>query len=194
MKVIGITGGIASGKSLVTKALIDGGYYVIDTDIIAHELLKDSNVIGELIRTFGEQVYADGAINRKVLGAIIFEDKNKQKKLNNIIHPLVIKEVERLLSLTNRKIVFVDVPLLFESGMDELMDAVIVVAVNPKTQLERLCKRDNISKEYAKKKINMQMPLTEKMKLADYIIDNNESIEDTLNQLEAILRRLKNEI
>ena len=194
MKVIGITGGIASGKSLITKSLIEEGYYVIDTDKIAHQLLKDANIIEEIIRTFGDEVYVDGVVNRKILGSIIFQDKNKQQKLNNIIHPLVIEEVEHLLSITTEALEFVDVPLLFESGMEEMMDYVIVVSVSPNIQLERLMRRDHITKEYALNKINMQMPLSDKIKLADYIIDNNDGIEDTLSQLDIIIRRVKNEI
>lgn len=194
MKIIGITGGIASGKSLITKALIEKGYYVIDTDEIAHQLLKEANVIKDIIAAFGEEVYVDGVINRQILGSIIFQDKNKQQILNNIIHPLVINEVESLLSKTNEEYVFVDVPLLFESEMEEMMDIVIVITVCRNAQLERLMRRDHITKEYALKKIDMQMPLSDKIKLADYVIDNNDSIEDSLNQLEIIIRRVKNEI
>ena len=194
MEVIGITGGIASGKSLVTKQLKLMGYQVIDTDEISHHILEDQGVINELTDIFGNEILEQGKVNRKALGNIIFRNKDKQLLLNKIIHPRVIDVVKKELHEVINDIVFVDVPLLYESGMESMMDKVIVISASLDTQILRLVNRDNIERDYAIDKINMQMPLQEKSKLADFIIDNNGSIEDTLKQLDFIIRRIKNEI
>lgn len=194
MVIIGITGGIATGKSLITNELINRGYFVIDTDKMAHELLESSFVINELINAFSIDIITNNKVDRKKLGKLIFNNKDKQLLLNNIVHPLVINKVKDIIKNTNEELVFVDVPLLFESKLNEIMDKIIVVSINYNNQIKRLIKRDQIDEGYALLKINSQMPVTEKEKLADYIIDNNNSIENSINQLEEILRRIKNEI
>lgn len=194
MKVIGITGGIATGKSTITKRLKDLGYKIIDCDEIAHQVADKLEVIKKVRVTFGDHAIVNGKLNRKVLGEIIFNNPIFQEKLNDIIHPLVIKEVKRQLKLINEDIVFVDVPLLYEAKMESLMDKVIVVYIPEEIQLQRLIKRDQIDDSYAYKKIRSQMPISIKAKLADYLINNENNVNDTLKQLDEILRRIKSEV
>ena len=149
------------------------GYQVIDTDEISHHILEDQGVINELTDIFGNEILEQGKVNRKALGNIIFRNKDKQLLLNKIIHPRVIDVVKKELHEVINDIVFVDVPLLYESGMESMMDKVIVISASLDTQILRLVNRDNIERDYAIDKINMQMPLQEKSKLADFIIDNN---------------------
>lgn len=194
MKVIGITGGIASGKSYISNLLISIGYIVIDCDKIVHDLLLNKDVIENIKQTFGLSVIANENVDRKKLGKIIFNNKNEELKLNSIIHPLVIDEVNNRIRKTNEDIVFVDVPLLYEANMEYIMDKVIVVYVDKPTQLLRLMSRDSIDSEFANKKISIQMSLEEKVKKADYIIDNSKDFLDSQKQLYEILRRIRDEI
>lgn len=191
MKIIGITGGIATGKSVVTKLLRKDGFVVIDCDVIAKEILTEPATIDEVVAAFGTEILLDGQIDRFQLGKIIFHDAEKKQILNGIVHPHVRNRViEELKKHQNEVLVFVDVPLLYEAKMEDMMDYVILVYVRPRIQLKRLMERDSIERPYAQIKINSQMSLDEKAKLADFIIDNEGSIDNTDKQLQAILRRL----
>lgn len=194
MKVIGITGGIATGKSTVSKRLIKLGFKVVDCDEITHQLLTEKSVINKIKLEFGHSVVHEGKINRQELGRIVSNDQDKRYALNEIIHPLVIEEVQRQIQMNDEDIIFIDTPLLYEAHMQNIMDKVIVVYVNPELQKERLMKRDKIDLDYAIRKINMQMPIDEKAYLADYVINNEGSIHQTNKQLEEIIRRIKDEI
>ena len=154
MKVIGITGGIASGKSFVSSVVKKTGYPVIDVDKISRELSKkDGSVYNAIVRTFGES-YLDSnkEIDRQKLGSLIFNDKQAKGLLNSISHPLIVEEMERQISLAKSDLVFVDVPLLYESGLQNIFNKIICVYLPRKIQIERLMNRDNISYEYAVKK------------------------------------------
>lgn len=194
MKTIGITGGIASGKSYVTSQLIKEGYTVIDCDEISHNLLKEEIVKKRLLKEFGNGIFENTNISRIKLGNRVFNNPEELQILNSIIHPLVIEEVKEKIREFNGEILFVDAPLLYEIGLDEIMDAVIVVYVNYKTQVDRLMNRDGIDLSTAKHKISLQMPLIEKTKKADYIIDNSSSFAETNVEIKNILRRIKNEV
>jgi dephospho-CoA kinase len=192
MLKIGITGGIASGKSLATSYLIEQGYVVIDCDRITHRLLKDPSLIQAIQSTFGDSVVDENnQINRKQLGRIIFHDQEAADQLNRLVHPLVIDKIkERFKKLKKEKIVFVDVPLLYEANMEGMFDAVILVYVPFNVQLARLMRRDKIDRNYALAKIDRQMAMEEKLQLADYVIDNENSTEESILQLQDIIRRL----
>lgn len=196
MKILGLTGGIASGKSTVSKFFLDEGIPVIDTDLIARNLLnKGTEVYQEVITFFSDEILlTNQEINRKKLGRIIFSNPQKREKLNAIVHPQVRKEVSLEISKhqeTGTNILVLDVPLLFETNYQELVDFTIVVYTSPLKQLERLIDRDSITKEYAKMKIDSQMPLDDKVKLADYVIDNSFSILDTKRDFKKILKDLE---
>lgn len=194
--VVGLTGGIATGKSTVAQMFVDKGIPVIDTDTIARDLLhKGTDPHAAVVDAFGNDILlTDGQINRKMLGRIIFGDPNKRKTLNDIVHPHVLRivetEIERYKEL-GQPIVVVDVPLLFESGFDEVCDKTIVVYTSPEQQLKRLVERDVIQTEYAQMKIAAQMSVEDKAKRADYVIDNSFSILKTKKDFVKILEELE---
>ena len=190
--VIGLTGGIASGKSTVSTILKSMGLALIDADIIAREVVNvGAEAYHQIVETFGiEVLLPDQTIDRKKLGSIIFNDEEKRVLLNQIVHPAVrkkmIKEKERYLS-NGEKTVILDIPLLFESKLTKLVDRTLLVYVNSEVQLERLMKRDNLSQEDALARISSQMPLYEKINLADAIIDNNGTFEELEAQIHQLL-------
>ena len=194
--ILGLTGGIASGKSTVAKMFIDEGIPLIDTDLIARNLQKKgTETYEEIIKFFSNDILlTNKEINRKKLGRIIFANLQKRNILNNIIHPrvklIVNNEIEKHQELGTR-ILVVDVPLLFETDYHKIVDKTIVVYTNPQEQLSRLTSRDVITKEYAQMKINAQIPLNEKVDLADYVIDNSHSILGTKKDFIKILKDLE---
>lgn len=195
-KIIGLTGGIASGKSTVSTFFKDAGIPVIDTDQIARELLaKGTDVYHQVIQHFSADILlTDQSINRKKLGQIIFANKGKRDELNHIIHPEVYKivdvEIERYKEL-EEPLVIVDIPLLFETGYDAQCDATIVVYTNYENQLNRLVSRDQIDVEYAQMKIQAQMSLEAKKNKATYVIDNSLSILDTKRDFNHVIEQLE---
>ena len=188
--VIGITGSIASGKSLVSNYLKQKKYNVNDSDKISHEVLLKEEVIKQITICFGSEVLNNSKIDRKKLGNIIFNDANKKEQLQNIVFPFILAEIKNQIS-AHEGIIFLDAPLLFEYNIEYLVNKIIVVDVDRKTQIERLTKRDNISKEYALSKINSQLPLEIKKQKADFIIDNNKDENETLKQVDNILKLLE---
>ncbi len=192
-KVIGLTGSIASGKSTVSNRLKSLGYEVIDCDKINHEILKKDNIgYNEVVKAFGVEILnSDLEINRKALGALIFSNKDLKEKLNQILHPLIKEIVKKEIDRSIGKIVFLDCPLLFETDFHKLCDYKVVVYVNLDTQIHRLMERDNITFPDALKKIYAQMPLDEKLTLADFVIDNCHSLGDLDWQIKQLLFRLE---
>lgn len=188
---IGITGSIASGKSEVTKYLKTKKYSVIDSDEISRKLMDEKKVINQVVENFGKDLLIDNKIDRKKLASIIFNDENKKELLNSIIHPLVKNKIlKQIDEHATEDLIFIDVPLLFEAKFTDLVDYIIVVNVDENVQIERLMKRDNIDKEYAIKKINSQMPLSEKCKMANFIIDNSLDLCYTYKQIDEIINIL----
>ena len=193
MKVIGITGGIASGKSFVSSVVKKAGYSVIDADLISKELSqKNGSVYNAIVRTFGESYLDENKeIDRQKLGSLIFNDKQAKGLLNSISHPLIIEEMERQIKESNSDLVFIDVPLLYESGLQNMFDKIICVYLPRRLQIERLMNRDNISYEYAVKKIESQKNLEEKKKLADFIINSSESFDSVEENVIELIKKLK---
>lgn len=187
--VVGITGSIACGKSLVSSYLKNKNYVVIDSDIISHEVLLLEEVKTKLVDIFGLDILSNNEINRKQLGLKIFNNYDNKIKLQNVVLPYIIKEIKKQIS-ENNGLVFLDAPLLIEYNLLYLVDKVIVVKVDLQTQLNRLMKRDNITEEYAIKKINSVLSSEEKQKYADYVINNSNTIDETYKQIEIILKKL----
>ena len=192
-KIIGLTGSIASGKSTVSNKLKSLGYKVVDCDEINHQLLAKDNIgYQEVLSAFGDEILKDNLeIDRKKLGKLVFNDPNIKMKLNQILHPLIKKVVIKEFEEVKDGLVFLDCPLLFETDFHQLCDLKIVVYVNLDTQIHRLMERDNITFPEALKKIYSQMPLEEKMELADYVVDNCHSLSDLDWQLKQLLFRLE---
>jgi dephospho-CoA kinase len=191
---VGLTGGIASGKSTVSSLLIEKGYTVIDADIEARLAVeKGEEAYQEIVRHFGERVLlSDGSIDRAELGSIIFHDEKERKALNSIVHPAVRKRMtakkEQAIS-RNEQMIILDIPLLFESKLQYMCDKTLLVYADEGIQLQRLMQRNQLSEKEAMARIHSQMPLREKKALADAVIDNNGRIEETEKQLWDILRK-----
>lgn len=192
IKVIGITGGIASGKSTASNMVREMGFTVIDADYASRVVVEPGQkAYGEIIDQFGESIlHEDGTLNREKLGAIIFTDEEKRKQLNQIVHPAVrtyMNEEREAAFERGEKIVFLDIPLLFESKLTHMVDKTVLIYVDQDVQLQRLMARNNLTEEQAKARINSQMPLSEKKALADEVIDNNMDIDRTRSQLVSVL-------
>ena len=190
--IIGITGSIACGKSLVSNYLQEKGYTIIDADKIGHMALENDEVKKQLVNKFGKSILKDNEINRVTLGKLVFENNENLKELNNIIHPQIRKNISEQIQVhKNEKLVFVDVPLLFEAKFDDLVEKIVVISLDEKIQLERLMNRNSLSKEEALQRIKSQIPVREKEKLGDYVVDNSFTQENTYNQVDRILEKLK---
>lgn len=185
MKIIGLTGGIASGKSTVTRTLLDLGAIIIDSDELAHNIMKPYKPAWkDIVKIFGTEILNhDETINRDRLGQIVFNDPDKLRELNQITHWRIAERYKEDLRLIRKEkpeaIVVMEIPLLYETHAERICDEVWVVWVDRETQMERLMKRDGISREDALKRIEAQMDLDEKARLADVVIDNRHSIEET---------------
>ncbi|MFY9393587.1 MAG: dephospho-CoA kinase [Halanaerobiales bacterium] len=180
--IIGLTGGIASGKSTVSAYLAELGAIIIDADKIAHEIMeKGKPAYRKIIEAFGREILAaNGEIDRSRLGKIVFNDREKKRLLEEITHPQIIKEMREKIE-ENRgqnKIIVLDVPLLFEAGLEKMVDESWLVYVDRETQLERLMARDGLSYQEANKRIKSQLSLEKKRELADFIIDNRGNLEE----------------
>lgn len=190
--VIGLTGGIGCGKSLVSHYLQSKHYTVIDADLIAREIMEPGHQgLVQVRETFGEQIIqSDGTLDRQKLGSIVFGDPAQLAKLDAITHPLIMQEVkERVLQHADEAIVFVDVPLLLESGgYTDWVDEVWVVSASPEQQLERIVVRDGLSVGQAQARIAAQWPTAKKAAMADFVIDNSHTVEQTYEQVEQHLK------
>lgn len=190
--VVGLTGGIASGKSTVSSILIEKGITVIDADIEARLAVENGEeAYYEIVSQFGVEVlHSDESIDRGKLGSIIFHNQEKRFVLNNIVHPAVRKRMiikkEKAIA-DGERLIIMDIPLLFESKLTSLVDRTLLVYVDETVQLERLMERNQLSEEDAIARIHSQMPLKEKIQLADAVINNNGTIEETKKQLFDIL-------
>jgi len=188
MYIIGLTGGIASGKSTVSAILENLGAYIVDADAIARTVVMPNEPAWrDIVAHFGEDIlFADGGINRVALGEKIFKDKEQRQCLENITHPYIKAQVEKRIAqaaLSGVNVVVLDVPLLFEVGWQKNVDAIWVVYVREEVQVSRLIARNHLTIEQAQERIASQMSLGEKVKRADVLIDNNFDIEYTKEQV-----------
>ncbi|WP_151621551.1 dephospho-CoA kinase [Streptococcus intermedius] len=190
-KIIGITGGIASGKSVVTDFLRSQGYQVIDADQVVHELQKPGGQLYQvLLSEFGTEILlADGQLDRKKLGTLLFSRPNLLEKSSRLQNDIIREELalKRNQLAATEELFFMDIPLLFEQEYEDWFAQVWLVDVSKDTQLERLMTRNNLSQEEAQRRIAAQLSLTEKRQRAEIVIDNNGALSATLKQVQAFL-------
>ncbi|PLS16957.1 dephospho-CoA kinase [Bacillus sp. M6-12] len=193
--VYGITGGIASGKSTVSKFISDElGFIVIDADLAARKVVEPGMKANQKIaEAFGQHILLkDGSIDREKLGTLIFHDKEKRLILNSIVHPAVreymIQQQEEAFSKGER-VVFLDIPLLFESKLTQMVAKTMLIYTDEDVQLQRLIERNNLPESEARARINSQMPLADKKQLADEVVNNNGTIHETKQQVVEILNK-----
>jgi dephospho-CoA kinase len=196
--ILGLTGGIATGKSTVTAMLREQGIPVIDADQIAREVVELGKPAYEaIVRHFGKEILLPGGqIDRKKLGEIVFSDEAERQKLNAIVHPevrRVMREEAEAAEKNGAKIVFMDIPLLFESKLQHMVDKIVVVYAPAHLQLARMMERDEFEEEQAQKRLRAQLPIEQKRTDADFVIDNTGSREETEKQVIQLLGRLKAE-
>lgn len=195
-RVLGLTGGIATGKSTVSRLLKAAGLPVIDADQVAREVVAPATAgLAALVRAFGPQILrADGQLNRQRLGRLAFSDPAVRRRVDAITHPLIRRRIKAELETVRAAgapWVVLDVPLLFEGGYDRWCDLVVVVRVRSRTQLRRLMARNHYSKAVAHQRIWAQMPLKKKVRQADVVIDNDGSLEKTGTQVGHLLASLR---
>ena len=196
MLLVGLTGGIASGKSLVSKYLRELGAYIIDYDLISRAVVEPGlPAWQDIVNYFGKEILQeDQKLDRTKLGKIVFNDEAKRKKWESYIHPRLCDEVQRqegaVIEADTDAVIAHDVPLLFETGMDKRMGKTIVVYTSEENQLKRLMARDGMSEADARSRIRAQFPLAEKVKRANFVIDNNGSMEETKRQVQELYREL----
>lgn len=196
--IIGLTGGIVSGKSTVARMFKDLGAKIVDADKLGHKVILPQRAAWKrIIKIFGKDILQkDQTINREKLGKIVFANQNLLKKLNKITHPEIIKLIKKEISLAKddskeeKKILIIDAALIYETKIDRLMDKIIVVYLDEEEQLKRLIKRNNLFEKEALQKIKSQIPLKEKIEIADYVIDNSNSLDKTREQVEKIWENL----
>ncbi|MEI6857445.1 dephospho-CoA kinase [Psychrilyobacter sp.] len=189
--ILGLTGGIANGKSTVSKKLKELGSYIIDADKISKEVSDSLEVLKKLEANFGSEIIDNGHLNRQKLRGIIFKNKKKRELLNNIMHPVIVgKIIEEIESNRGEKLIVLDIPLLYETGLEYLCDKVLVVCTNEEIQIGRIKTRDGLEEALAKKIIDVQMPMMEKLNKADLYIENNENLEELLKKVELIYSQL----
>lgn len=192
-KIIGLTGGIACGKSTVSRYLAQKGAQIVDADQIAHELSEPNGALYEAYQNhWGKQVLlADGTLNRRKVGQLAFANYQEKNWLNHTAHPVIKEAIERKLSAIKSGVIILDVPLLFEAGWDKITDGNCVVFVIREIQLQRLIARNGYTRQEALNRINAQMPLNEKKRRADWLIDNSGSLEETYRQADTLWQKWK---
>ena len=197
--VIGLTGGIGTGKSTVSQILKDRGFPVIDLDVISHEVIEFSSVVEKIVQNFGREVLdenEDGncTISREKLGKIIFADKEKRLALNSIMHPEILKVMHKKIlecKSEKNKIIFVEVQLLFEVQWEKEFDYILLVAAKRDMQVRRVLERDKRSEEEAWNIINSQMSLDEKREKSDFVIENDGNMDDLNKKVDKFLKSLE---
>ncbi len=188
---IALTGSIATGKSSVATIFKSYGFNIIDADMVAHKVLDDNYI--KISDIFGKEYVLDNRVDRKRLGTLIFSNKDAKKRLENLLHPLIFKEIERLSIERDRlqKVYIIDIPLFFETNRYPI-SRVIVVYTPKEIQLQRLIDRDKLSKEEALKRINSQIDIEEKKIRATYLIDNSKDLKFLQQECDRVKREILN--
>lgn len=196
MLIVGLTGGIATGKSLVSSYLKELGAYIIDWDVITMAVEEPGMPVWQdIVNYFGKEILQkDGRLDRSKLGQMVFNDEAKRLKLNSFTHPRIIEEAKKrekaIVESDPNAVVVHDVPLLFEVGIDKMVAKTVAVYATEEDQIERLKTRDGMSREDALSRIRSQMPPADKAKRADYVIDDSGSVEETKKQVQGLYRKL----
>ena len=196
--VIGLTGGIGTGKSTVSQILKEKNFPVIDLDVISHEIIKFPKVVEKIVENFGKEVLeynntGNWIISREKLGRVIFGNREKRLILNSIMHPEILHIMrEKILECKKEnKIIFVEIQLLFEVQWEKEFDYILLVSAEKETQIKRILARDKRSKEEALSIINSQMSLDEKKKRSDYVIENDGNIQDLEKKVDEFLKKIE---
>ena len=189
--LIAITGGIASGKTTVSKWFEKQGFTVYYADKIGHTFLNDKNIISKLVKRFGNNILSDNKIDRKKLGNIVFNSKEDLYFLNNLLHPKIRKKTQKIIDSSAEDYLIFEIPLLFENRIEKSFDLAINISANKENQIERLRNNYGITLKEIKQRIKAQMSDYDKQKLADINISNNSTIEDLYENLETILPLIK---
>ena len=197
--MVGLTGGIGSGKSAVSRLLAEHGAVVVDADLVAREVVEPGTEgLAKVVAEFGEQVLRpDGTLDRPALGALVFADPEKLAALNSIVHPLIGQRTAELLEqarASGAEVLVHDVPLLVESHLAEAYDAVVVVAADPETQVARLTALRGMSEQEARQRIAAQAPLADKLAVATHVISNDGPIEELAPQVDRLWADLTAEV
>lgn len=191
--IIGLTGSIATGKSQSSKIFKDLGCYIIDADKISRQLtVKGTKSLKDIVNNFGTDILnSSGHLNRSKLAKIIFNDKHAKIDLERILHPHIIRKTNEIIAKKYNVVdIVVDAPLLFEVGLDRICDKIIVIYAQYHLQLARLMRRDNLSKQEAEKRIALQMPIEDKMKLADITIDNSSTLSSLRKDIKFVYKKI----
>lgn len=196
MLTVGLTGGIGSGKSAVSRLLAERGAVVVDADLVAREVVEPGTPgLTRIVERFGGQVLRpDGTLDRAALGATVFADPEALRDLNAIVHPLVGERTAVLLEQAREQgaqVVVHDVPLLVENGLAPMYDAVVVVAASPQTQLDRLVRLRGMAPEEAQQRIDAQAPLADKLAVATHVLDNDGPLEALAPQVDRLWAELQ---
>ncbi len=193
---VGLTGGIATGKSTVVRMLVGKGARVIDHDGLVHTLQEPGQPVWQrIVEAFGRDILgADERIDRKRLGSLVFDDEQRRRTLEGIVHPAVLEEAQRrrdeIAHEDGQAIVLSDIPLLLEVGMKDLFDLILLIYAPPDIQIRRVMKRNNLSREEALSRLKSQMPIDEKLKFADLVIRNDCTMRDLEKRVDEVWQEL----
>lgn len=197
---VGLTGGIASGKSTVLDRFQELGASVVDADVVAREVVEPGTEgLRQIIAHFGRDfVQPDGTLDRAKLGQLIFRDEKERRKLNNILHPIINGRMRQQMTHLEKEKpdtpVIAEIPLLIENNLTRMFDRIIVVYVPEQVQVERLMKRNGLKEREAKERLKAQIPIEEKRRYADFIVDNSGDVENTRRQVDRIWGALRREM
>ena len=186
---VAIVGNIASGKSEFEKYLFNNDYVVFDTDVMTHDILVDKPEVSEAFEEY--DVFEHGRLSREKLGKLVFDNEDLKEKLEDIVHPLILEDIENLFkTYKDEEYVFVSVPLLFEVGWEQIFDKIIFIKSDDDIRLKRLMERNGYTEEYAKKRMNSQLPQEEKIAKADIVVENNSTKEEFYKNIKTCLKNL----
>lgn len=187
--ILGLTGGIGTGKSTVAEIFREKGVPIVCADEIAKKIIDSEKIRNQILEIFGKNVFSEDRLDRKKLREIVFRDAESVEKLNNITHPAIIEEIKFQISKKKRnQLLIVDIPLLFEGNYGFLVEKVLLISAEKSTQIERTSKRDSVSEENVLNIINNQMNLEDKKKRSDYIIENNGTVEELRIKIDKLIK------